>query len=249
MTGMAAFNEALHPREKTGRFTDKAQSFPDAAVQLRAVPALVEAINESYPVPQANSLEAVSAAVSAVAADVNTPAAVAQALDMDSRQGSYYLNAAAYLGLVEVERDGENGAGIWHLTALGAEMTRLDDHERATLIAELAESTPAVAAYREGGLEAAADAISELGEYGDDTIARRAATASSWANAIASGDFAAGEARITSIARDRFAVAAAAARAEREEILAARTPKTPETCPDCFMELPASGVCGSFMCA
>jgi len=241
--------EKQHPRQDGGQFARKDDHLPDGEVTLRAVPSLYEAINESYPVPQANSLETVSAAVSAVAADVNTVSAVAQALDLDARQGSYYLNAAAYLGLVEVERDGENGAGIWHLTALGQEMTYLADAERAQLVAELAESTPAVAAYREGGMEGAENAIAELGEYGDDTVARRAACASSWANTIASGEFAAGEARITSIARDRFEVAAAAARVEREQIIAARTPKAPDVCPECFTEIPASGVCGSFACA
>lgn len=242
------FNEAQHPRQATGQFTDKAHSAPEPVVHLRAVPSLEEAINESYPVPQANSLERVSATVSAVAADVNTSSAVAQALDVDDRQGSYYLNAAGYLGLVEVERDGEHGASIWHLTALGEEMTRLDDDARAQLVAGLAESTPAVAAYRDGGVEAAEDTISELGEYGDDTVARRAATASSWANAIDS-DFTAGVAQITDAARGRFEVAAAAARVEREQILASRVAKEPELCDVCWTQLPATGVCGSMICA
>ena len=245
----ATWDSAQHPREKAGRFTDKEHTAPEQGLHLRAVPSLEEAINESYPVPQANSLETVSAAVSAVAADVNTGASVGQALELDKRQARYYLNAAGYLGLVEVDREGENGEGIWRLTALGEEMTHLDDEQRAALIVELAESTPAVAAFREGGLDGAANAIAERAEHSDDTIARRTATASSWAHAIDAHDFASGEARITELARGRFEVAAAAARTERAEILAARTPKAPAMCPECFQELPVTGVCGSFACA
>ena len=62
-------------------------------------------------------------------------------------------------------------------------------------------------------------------------------------------DYAASEARITEAARGRFEVAAAAAKAEREVILAARAPKAAVMCLDCFTAIPASGVCGSIICA
>lgn len=243
------WDETQHPRTHAGQFSDKTHTAPETGLHLRALPSLIDAIDESYPVPQANSLESVSATVSAVAADVNTPSSVAEALDMDDRQGSYYLNAAAYLGLVEADREFDTGASIWRLTALGEQMTHLSDHERAALIAELAESTPAVAGFRENGAEGAADAIAENSDLGPDTIARRAATASSWAATIDALDYAASEARITEAARGRFEHAAAAAKAEREVILASRQPKAPEVCGDCFTEIPASGVCGSFACA
>lgn len=250
MDGMTTvtWDETKHPREQGGRFDAKAQSAPEPALHLRALPSLTDAINETYPVPQANSLESVSAAVSAVAADVNTPSSVAQALDMDDRQGAYYLNAAGYLGLVESDRDYETGAALWRLTALGEEMTRLDDEQRAALIVELAESTPAVAGFRENGLSGAEDAIAERAELGEETIGRRAATASSWAAAIDAHDFAHSEAQITELARDRFATAAASAKTERAALAAARVEKAPEYCPNCFTQLPASGVCGSFIC-
>jgi hypothetical protein len=62
------------------------------------------------PVPQANSLPKIAAVVDAVSAGANEPAIVADALDVVSRQGSYYLNAAAYFGYVENTSDG------WQLT-------------------------------------------------------------------------------------------------------------------------------------
>lgn len=242
------WDETQHPRQQGGTFAEKAHTTPEAGLHLRALPSLIDAINESYPVPQADSLESVSATVSAVAADVNTRSAVAQALGMDDRQGSYYLNAAAYLGLVEADHGYETGTGIWRLTGLGEQMTHLPDNERAALIAELAESTPAVSGFRANGVEGAADAIAESSELSPDTIARRASSASRWAAAVDALDYAQSEARITEAARGRFEIAAAAARAERETILAARV-KTPAVCGECFTELPTSGVCGSFICA
>jgi hypothetical protein len=250
MTSMATphWDEAKHPRESAGTFATKTNSAPETGLHLRALPSYTEAIDESYPVPQANRLEQVSAAVAAVANDVNTPGSVAQALDMDHRQGAYYLNAAGYLGLVESDPSYDGGSA-WRLTALGEEMQRLDDDERAQLVVELAEATPAVAGFRENGLEGASDAISERAELGEDTTARRAATASSWAAAIDAHDFARGEAQINEDARGRFAIAAAAAKAEREALVAARTPKPVEYCGECFTALPVTGVCGSFACA
>ena len=243
------WDEKQHPRESAGTFTEKSNSAPETGLHLRALPSLIDAIDESFPVPQANSLESVSATVSAVAADINTPASVSQALDLHERQGSYYLNAAGYLGLVEVDSDYETGAGIWRLTGLGEQMTHMADHERAALIAELAESTPAVAGFRENGLEGAADAIAENSDLGEETIARRVATASSWAATIDALDYATSEARITEAARGRFELAAAAAKAERAQLIAERQPKEPSLCMNCFVQLPASGVCGSFDCA
>ncbi|WP_018185982.1 hypothetical protein [Microbacterium sp. 77mftsu3.1] len=239
------FDEAQHPREAAGRFTDKAHTAPEAAL-LAPTGTLTEAINDAYPIPQANSLEKVSATVSAVAADVTTPRSVALALGVDDRQGAYYLGAAGYLGLVEHDTDFE-GAAAWRLTALGEHMTRLEDHERAALLAELAESTPAVAGYRENGEEGAADAISEVAELGDETIGRRAATAASWAKTIDAQSYVADESRVTAEARENFALAAAAARDERA-VIAARAPKVAEVCQNCFTEIPASGTCGSFTC-
>jgi hypothetical protein len=249
MTTAAIWDDTKHPREAAGRFAEKENTRPEAALHLRALPSLTEAINESYPVPQANNLESVSAAVAAVAADVNTPSSVSMALDLHERQASYYLNAAGYLGLVEADSDYESGAAIWRLTALGEEMQRLSDEDRAALVVELAESTPAVAGFRENGVEGAVDAIAERSELSEDTIARRAATASSWAAAIDAHDFARSTTQTTDAARGRFAEAAAAAKIERAEILAARAPKAPSYCGDCFTELPVTGVCGSFVCA
>lgn len=243
------WDETKHPREQAGTFAEKANTAPETGLHLRALPALTDAIDESFPVPQANSLETVSATVSAVACDVNTPASVSSAIDMDIRQAGYYLNAAGYLGLVEVDADYETGAGVWRLTGLGQQMTHMPANERAALIAELAESTPAVAGFRENGMDGAADAIAENSDLGDETIARRAATASSWAQAVDALDYAASEARVTEAARGRFEIAAAAAKAEREVILAARAPKAAVICPDCTMVMPSSGACGSFICA
>ena len=243
------WDETKHPREQAGTFAEKTNTAPEAALHLRALPSLTDAINESYPIPQANSLVSVSATVSAVAADVNTPSSVAEAISMDPRQASYYLNAAGYLGLVEVDTEYDTGAGIWRLTGLGEQMTHMPANERAALIAELAESTPAVAGFRENGLDGATDAIAESSDLGDETIARRAATASSWAQTIDALDYAASEARVTEAARGRFELASAAAKAEREVLIAARTPKAPEICGSCFMEMPTSGACGSFVCS
>lgn len=228
-------------RRGNGRFGEQLHSTPEAAI--RSVPSLVDAIDESYPVPQANNIESVGAAVSAVASDVNTPSSVAQALDMDDRQGAYYLNAAGYLGLVEQDADFGGGAAFWRLTALGDEYSQMDAGSRASLLMELAESTPAVAGFRDGGIEGASDAIAERSELGDDTIKRRASTAASWAASIDAHDFTTGAARIDEEARGRFATAALTAKSDRDAFLASRAPKEPEVCTECWLQIPASGVC------
>lgn len=246
MTMQQTWDASLHPRIGTGQFTGKDHTSPEGGLTF-ADPALFDAIDETYPVPQADNLEAVSATVLAVAADVNTASSVAQALEVDERQGGYYLNAAGYLGLVEADHAPGAGATLWRLTSLGEHLTRLDDDERAARVAALAECTPAVAAYRDRGPGGAADAIAERAELSEDTIGRRAATAERWAKAIDAADYLTSEARTAGAARDRFAQAAAAAKQER--LHAPSTPKAAVYCPDCFTAIPATGVCGSFLCA
>ncbi len=246
------WDESKHPRAIGGTFREVPKGAPYRGSlhtsQSRFPGEMTDSINEAYPVPQANNLEQVSVVVEAVGADVNTASSMALALGLDERQGNYYLSAAGYLGLVESESDSETGLATWSLTALGQEAIASDDDERAMLIAELAASTPAVAAFREGGMDAATNAIAEAASLSDETIARRAACASSWAQTIDAADYLGREANVISIARDRFPEAIAAARAERTEALTARKVAEPKFCDNCFTQLPVTGICTSLAC-
>lgn len=132
---------------------------------------------DAHPVPQADRIEKVAAAVDAVAAGCDTAATIADALGMVGRQGAYYPNAAAFLGLLEIAHP--SAPVIWQLSPLGAAFAEMAASKRAEALCAAIESSGIVDTYTLQGSDALR---AEWAAYGlsEATIERRLQTAEAW---------------------------------------------------------------------
>jgi hypothetical protein len=230
-----------------GRFyTSRDGGTAAAAVTLKSFRSQAT-INDSFPFPQANDLEKIVTVVDAVAANADTSAAIADTIGVTAeREGTYYADAAGYLGLVETN----NTAGLrtYELTELGEHLQLADTTERAALIRELVTRVPAVDEYTYRGDSGLAEYMEEETELTGSTLERRAATITSWYKSAISGE------ELTDKIGDQQAgvstrVLAAAARATiaRREAAERAQPAPAAVCMEHFVELPVSGICD--MCA
>lgn len=196
-----------------------------------------------YPYPQANNLEHVISVVDIVDAGANTSDSIAVALDMGDRQGGYYTNAAAWLGLVEVDKSTEPYS--WHLTGLGQEMRDCDPESRARLMGEMVSRIDDANLLAAEGEDALTRALSG-DDLADDTVARRVASMRSWV-ASTSDSSTLGSAISDAEAgwSTRIAAASNTAREQYEAARRAREAAEPveEFCGSCFMTLPKTGIC------
>ena len=201
-------------------------------------------INEAFPFPQANDLEKVLTVVDAVAAHADTSAAIADTIGVSAeREGTYYADAAGYLGLVETETT--NGLRTYQLTELGEHLYVAEPHERAELLRQIVARVPAVDEYSIRGDDGLAEYMGEETQLTGTTLDRRAATITSWHRAVISGDALADKLDTERAGADTRVLAAAlmAAETRREHAARNRVAPTADVCTGCFMELPVSGHC------
>ena len=214
---------------------------PAGYTRLGGAP-LSSVINEGFPQPQANSLEKVACVADAVAAGANTPEAIAAALDVHSREGDYYGNAAGYLGLVDTV-PGES-VTTYSLTSLGVLFTASDDAGRARIMQAVVAETPGVQILADESDEGLIDYLQETG-LNKTTAQRRSSTITSWRQALSAADTfeaAASSERVETGSRAVVAALnASVARAERIE-RAARVPQV-AFCGLCGMQMSAQGDC------
>lgn len=196
----------------------------------------------STPEPQANDLERISAAVEAVYAGANTAAAVADAVDVAGREGGYYANAAATLGLVRTIPANDQ-TKTYELTELGQRLIASDADGKVDILRDAVAATPGVQVYADGGEDAVVSMLMEDGALNEVTAARRASTIRSWHDAFADGPSLAAAVQQTSeITRGRAAAAAERA-AEMRRMKAPTKPKL-AVCGICNMAVALSGECG-----
>lgn len=222
-----------------GRFAERGYSDPD--VSLAGVTSPL--VNEAFPLPQANNLEKVVSVIDAVAVGANTGPAIAEALAMHDREGSYYGDAAGYLNLVDVE------PGVipktYTLTALGEQLLDVDAMDRVDVIAGIVRSAPPVQAIEDLGEDGARELIAE-GDLTGVTVERRFQSARSWGRSTSDLSVLTEMAgREIDDCRVRAVAAAEHAREVREIRLAANREPVAAVCTGCFMQLPVSGVCGN----
>ncbi len=200
-------------------------------------------INDSFPFPQANDLEKVLTVVDAVAANADTSAAIADTIGVTAeREGTYYADAAGYLGLVETNTSG--GLRTYELTELGEHLQLADTAERAELIRELVARVPAVDEYNLRGEDGLAEYMEEETDLTGSTLERRAATISSWYRAAISGTELTDKIDTERAgAGDRVLAAAARAAEARREAAERAQPAPAAVCMEHFVELPVSGIC------
>lgn len=192
--------------------------------------------NASRPFPQANSLAKVAGVVDAVSETADTDEGIAIAIGVVPRQGSYYANAAAYLGLI-TEVDGSPRA--WGLTAQGILFLESDAKSRTNMLSELVSGMPAALAAT--GEQTRDLASSE--DLSDSTADRRVAALNAWMNTLTSDD----SDSVLCLERDeirgRIPEAAKAVAEMRAKFKLANSDKPLEICAECFMAKSVTGVC------
>lgn len=194
-------------------------------------------INAKYPTPQADRLDKVAVVTAAVAAGVSTSIGVAKTLDMVERQGSYYMSAACFLGLVELSA---GAAGEYRLTVEGAAYQEKSVEDRIIYLGQLVSSMPATKIYLDSGLEGVTKLYQEAG-LDSETSRRRAQTVASWSEAVDKDSLSADDIRADAEAV-RLA-APAVAKYERASRRSVPVPPVGAACPSCFMSLPLTGIC------
>lgn len=201
-------------------------------------------INESYPFPQANSIAKLASAVDAIEEEADTDDAIAHALDVDPRQGSYYASAAAYLGLA-VERT-HASPRAWELTGAGEAFLSADTATRTVILQHLVTSIPEMREHLQHGSDVEV-LLGNRPEYSDSTAGRRAATVMTWYETVTDTSKAARELTLENDGmRERLTGAqqiATDGRTRAREHAAASLPRVLPACPTCHMQMPATGIC------
>ncbi|MGO9001030.1 MAG: type II restriction enzyme [Limisphaerales bacterium] len=140
--------------------------------------------SQLWDVPQADTFKRVAEIPLLVAQGINTSSKVAAHYQFDSRQSSYYRQAAEFLGLVRQDK-----VFSYVLTDLGKEYVNLPADERRQLLAGLLAHFPpmraalelfAKAGERGIGRDEIAGLLARHSTIGKSTPSRRAATLLSW---------------------------------------------------------------------
>ncbi|WP_156251019.1 hypothetical protein [Pseudactinotalea terrae] len=239
-----SFDTAAHPRVPTGisaggQFATKPRT--ESGVQLTHA-AIQVRIDASFPVPQANNLDAIASVPEIVAAGANTPSGVAAALGMADREGAYYGDAAGYLGLVEVEP----GAPVksYQLTDAGRALAEADPVSRAALMTAVIDEVPQVRALRSGDQQGVLDRLGADDGLGSTTAVRRLDTFRSWDRMTASPfELTDAVAAAADVAHANLGAAIQVSVSEVEQARRKNLERPVTYCGSCFLQLPASGSC------
>jgi hypothetical protein len=201
-------------------------------------------INDTFPHPKANNLHKIAAVVDVVETGANTGSAVAEALDIEEREGSYYADAAGYLGLVDTV--GGEMVKTYAVTATGDNLRQSDTAERVAMLKDIIAMAPGVQVYAEDGFKGVMEMLDYAG-LAEATAQRRAACIQSWFNQATEDAVltAAVGASVVDAQGRALAAAKNAEEARKARILAAApVERVTEVCMDCFMQKAESGACG-----
>jgi hypothetical protein len=138
------------------------------------------------PFPQADDLSKVVDVVELLFSGSLDKSEIAEGFGVDPRQGDYYANAAAWLGLARKAR------GQFALTRDGRQFAQMDRSTRLGWLAERVSAMPVfyetAQAFAKGtapNIEAIAELISKLPDLSGSTPRRRASTVRAWVEWIA----------------------------------------------------------------
>ena len=205
---------------------------------------------ESWPVPQADDLDKVSATVDAINAGANTSSSIGESIGNVNRGGSYYANAAGYIGLIAKSPD-EYGVDRFHLTEQGEKFVTMDSQDRASMMSNMVNETPLM----QGPERTLTEQAKMLSHEGLNEISakRRAGSLSAWHSAIQDkGSFAqkintesngvAQRAQVAVLNQQREDVERYEKNAQNKK---PQEPRRGTVCSECFMEKSASGICAN----
>lgn len=207
---------------------------------------------DSWPVPQADDLDKVSATVDAINAGANTSGSIGESIGNVHRGGSYYANAAGYIGLIAKSPD-EYGVSRFHLTEHGEKFVALDSRGRAEMMSQMVRETPIMQDYIDNPNKEEAEKMLAEADLGEVSAKRRAGSLRSWYSTLQNSNTLA-----QSISREsqatKMRVSSALINQQREDQeryerkkteQEATEPRRGEICSECFMEKSASGVCSN----
>lgn len=203
-------------------------------------------------VPQANEPWRIAATVDAVAAGCVTATEIAEALDLSDRQGNYYAAAALHAGLLDRTEAGPfDSSDTWLLTTEGTTLANITDAGRksAHLAGVLANDSTVNAVLTADDvrrtLAEIADDWRKDTDLGETTISRRLSTVRAWATFVETA--AEQQAALVATVTDEVAARAPQVAEQRQQriaqLKAKRQAAAPKFCSDCYMQLPATGVC------
>lgn len=195
-------------------------------------------------IPQANSLAAISAVVDAIADGCTTTLAIAEAISMVGRQGSYYPAAAQALGLV-VEVHGQAPLD-WRLTEAGAAFVALDAAARVDYLCEILSTLDWLDDYTREGEAPLRESWADVAGLGEETIDRRVATIAAWTRFYAETPREEQVAQIATAMTGCRANAPAVAQAHRAAARRRHSEPVTRICPRChIIAAPAASECES----
>lgn len=208
-----------------------------------------DASYDSWPLPQADNLDKVSTVVDAISGGATTPESIGESIDAVDRQGSYYANAAGYIGLVEKSKD-DVGMTQFSLTMAGQTFQNLPTEERAVMLKQLVEQTPLMQSFRSSGndREELEKTISQSGGHEASVSKRRAASIMAWNDSLANVESLSASmdtGRQQTISRSiEASQTQAVERANKQQALFASVVKQHGAiCSQCFMAKSLNGTC------
>jgi len=139
-------------------------------------------LDTSRPFVQANSLAKLATVVDAVSGSADTDESIAIAIGVVTRQGSYYANAAAYLGFLQ---EGGGSPRTWNLTAQGIYFLNSNASERVRILTELFSKIPSATSVIDD-TGTAENEIANSESLSDSTASRRVKTLNSWIEILTS---------------------------------------------------------------
>jgi hypothetical protein len=203
---------------------------------------------ENWPLPQADNLDKIATVVDAIEGGATTSDSIGESIDTVDRQGSYYANAAGYLGLVEKSKD-DIGVTQYSLTIAGQQFLASDEKERTVMLSQMIEQTPLMQSYREtGGDKSKLEKTIVENGLENSVAKRRAASIVTWSEKLKNVSSLTSE--ISSSRQETITRAIAASQkqnivreAKKQELFATVVKQNGKICTNCFMAMPLSGIC------
>lgn len=202
-------------------------------------------LDTTRPFPQANSLAKVASVIDAVSGSADTDEGIASAIGVVGRQGSYYANAAAYLGFIQ---EGGGAPRSWTLTAQGIDFLNSTASERVDILIELVmtgkiSSVASTLLDTNSEVDDAEQEVANSESLADSTAHRRVATINSWINMLTSVQAMEELALEHDGVRERLPEAAKIAAEARKRIRNSGTSPELVICTSCYMAKSVTGIC------
>lgn len=238
----AARDERLH-QESLARATEAAKLEARREAARNADPYDNELDYAAWPIPQASDLDKVSTVIDSINHSATTADSIGEAIDVGVRNGSYYANAAGYIGLVEKHKD-VDGVTHYSLTTAGQTFSMLDANERTAMLSSMVNRTPLAKSYRDDPTSIEKEIAG--GDYSETVAKRRASTLNTWMTTLSNSDSLASS--ISQQSKDTIARSVEASRKQQIEAEKRRQERTSQqvvgqVCTSCFMVKPASNIC------